>query len=796
MKKDTAGEREIMITCKGKTASLKVPVKERTLTGLEITKYPKTTYYTGESFSADGLEVSKVYDNGDREILKDYAVDTSSFNSGVPGVYDLKISADGFEPVILKVTVRERAEYEWKATRFGQSTSESRNYINFLDDGTVEIVALEGGGKVAADHDGITFYYTEIDAEKDNFVLSANIKVREYAKNPHDGQESFGIMARDAIGTFGDSRLLASNIAAIGGFSGGTRSPNGTQLFIRTGVSSPDGAGSRGIKRIMIREEKPGLKNTYPEAEYRLTLAKTNSGFTGRLNDGEEVIFFEPDILNIQDSKIYVGFYAARLAAIEVSDIEFTVTSAETDAPRVIPPEEPVTPAIEILSLDKTPKEEYKVLVKSNVNGILTVKQGGKVLIKNAEVKSGETFSVDTKLQKNSDNPFTLIFLPDDTQNLSSYDKIIRNFTVAMRTYREDGNIYVSPEGTPDGDGTRTNPLDLDTAAAFAREGQKIILLGGVYKRDSALVIPKYNDGTSENRKYMIAAPYTRPVIDFGKKSDGVILSGNYWHIEGIDFARSAPNCKGFTIGGNHNTIVNCRFYEHGDTGLQISRTDSSADKSEWPSYNRIINCESFDNRDPSENNADGFAAKITSGVGNEFIGCISHHNIDDGWDLYTKAGTGEIGAVVIDSCIAYENGTLTNGKVGRGDKNGFKLGGEGIAVPHVIRNSIAFNNGAVGFISNSNPSVMAKNNIAYNNAGGNLDFTAFSGIETNFVLDGFISFNTVGAPKDVITGDLASDANYLFDGKKSVNKSGNELSEDAFAEALLKLITVIKAVK
>jgi len=38
MKKDTAGEREIMITCKGKTASLKVPVKERTLTGPEITK--------------------------------------------------------------------------------------------------------------------------------------------------------------------------------------------------------------------------------------------------------------------------------------------------------------------------------------------------------------------------------------------------------------------------------------------------------------------------------------------------------------------------------------------------------------------------------------------------------------------------------------------------------------------------------------------------------------------------------------------------------------------------------------
>ena len=101
---------------------------------------------------------------------------------------------------------------------------------------------------------------------------------------------------------------------------------------------------------------------------------------------------------------------------------------------------------------------------------------------------------------------------------------------------------------------------------------------------------------------------------------------------------------------------------------------------------------------------------------------------------FYTKAGTGEIGPVVIDSCIAYENGTLTDGTVGKGDKNGFKLGGEGIAVPHVIRNSIAFNNGAAGFTSNSNPNVIAINNIAYNNAKGNLVFTTYSGMETNFV--------------------------------------------------------------
>ncbi|UZQ85791.1 bacterial Ig-like domain-containing protein [Thermoclostridium stercorarium] len=789
------GEKEITVYHKGKTVAFSVVVKEKEVMGIEVTKYPKTTYYIGETFNAEGLEVSKVYDNGDREPLTDFSVDASAFDGSTPGVYDVIISADGFDPITLKVTLREKTEYEWKAIRFGQSTSDSKNYVNFLDNGAVEIVALEGGGKIATDHDGITFYYTEIDA-KDNFVLSADIKVKEYAKNPHDGQESFGIMARDAIGTPGDSSIFASNIAAIGGFSGGTKSPNGTQLFIRTGVSSPDGAGSKGIRRIMIKDEKPGPDNTYPAAEYRLTLAKTNSGFVGKLNDGEEVIFYEPDILNVQDSKIYVGFFAARLATIEVSNIELYVSSSETDAPRYIPPEAPVTPSLQILSLDKTSNVNYSLVVKPNVNGSITVKQGAEILVRDVTVNAGEKYSVDAVLEKNSENPFTVIFIPDDTQNLSSYEKIIKNFSVTMRTYNEGGNIYVSPNGTPYGDGTKDNPLDLDTAIAFVKEGQKIILMNGVYKRDSALVISRYNDGTAENRKYLVAEPGSRPVIDFDKKGQGVTLSGNYWYIEGIDFARSAPNYPGFIIGGNYNIVENCRFYENGDTGLQISRTDSSENIAEWPSYNKIINCESFDNRDPSENNADGFAAKLTCGVGNMFIGCVSHHNIDDGWDLYTKAGTGAIGPVIIDSCIAYENGTLTDGTVGKGDKNGFKLGGEGVPVQHIIKNSIAFNNGAVGFTSNSNPSVIAINNIAYNNAKGNLVFTSYSGIETHFVVDGFVSYNTEGAPRDSATGVPASDDNYLFDGTKSVNKSGEELTEKEFIEKLLELISKIKSIK
>lgn len=780
----TPGKKEVIITYKGEKAILKLKVKEKKAVGLEVTGYPKTTYYLGEELDLTGLEVSKIYDNMDKEILAadSYQIDTSAFDHRKVGAYDLVVVPNDptIKPAAFKVTVREYPGYEWKGVVFGQSTSDKKNYANIREDGTIELVALEGGGKVARDHDGITFYYTEIDAAKDNFVLSADIKVIDYAKKPHDGQESFGIMARDAVGKDGDASVFASNMVAIGGYSGGTKNPNGTQLFIRTGVKSPDGAGSQGVQRIMIKEEKPEASNTYPAAKYRLTLAKTNSGYTGKLNDGEEVIFFAPEILNVQDRKGYVGFFTARLAKIEVSNIKFTVTAAETDAPRVAPPAEPVTPEFKFVSLDKTSKADYELMVRSNINGTVTIKQGREIIAKDTAVTAGKIVVVPTTIGKNSKTDFSATFLPDDTQLLTSYDRIISNFSVRMRTYVEGGDIYVSPNGASDGLGTVESPLDLDTAIDFVREGQKIIMLEGVYARSSSLVIKEYNNGTAGQRKYLTAAPGTRPVIDFQKKSEGAVLSGDYWHIYGIDFARSAGNTKGFVVGGSHNVIENCRFYENGDTGLQISRTDEAINIAAWPSYNLILNCTSFANRDPSENNADGFAAKLTSGVGNVFRGCIAHNNIDDGWDLYTKAGLGAIGAVLIEGCIAYNNGFLTDGTVGRGDKNGFKLGGEGIHVPHIIRKSMAFGNGAAGFTSNSNPGVILLNNIAYNN-GRNLNLSTYPNIVADFTLERFVSYQKEKKAEDIYPEELNSDRNYLFNGSVSQNKSGVRLTDDNF---------------
>jgi len=781
----TAGVQQLVISYRDQSAALTLTVKEKEATALVITTFPKTTYKLGEKLDLTQLELAIAYDNGQLEAItgKDYSIEASGYKAEAAGQYPIVITSNNksLPPLELLVHVRDDAPIEWKSIRFGQSTSSSNNTVEVDEQGGVTVKAVGGSaGKVTGDHDGISFYYIELDALEDNFELSADIKVIEYAKSPdHDGQESFGIMARDAIGAADDSSVFASNIAAIGGYSGGTRNPNGTQLFVRTGIESPDGSGSQGIQSIMIQEQRPSLENTYPAQTYRLTLAKTNSGFTGQLNDHEPVILYTPDILNVQDSKMYIGFYAARVATIEVHNIELNVTAAAADPPRVEPPVAPLEPTIAFLSpLQTSTTEQYEVRVKANTSGSVTIKQGDAMIANDVSIEVNQVFSQATDIAPGN-NRFTISFIPSDSEYLTSYEPIIINRTVTVKQYK--GDIVVAPEGSPEGAGTLDDPLDLDTAITYVAPGQTIIVQDGHYVRSSKLDIKKYNDGTKDAMKILKAADGARPVIDFDKKSEGVVLSGNYWHIIGIDFARSAGNTKGFTVGGSHNIIELCRFYEHGDTGLQISRTDDATDISDWPSYNLILNSDSFANRDPSDNNADGFAAKLTSGVGNVFRGAIAYNNVDDGWDLYTKAGSGAIGAVTIENSIAYNNGYPMESKELKGDGNGFKLGGEGIHVPHVIRNSIAFNNGTVGFTSNSNPGVIAHNNIGFNNPKGNIVFTTYGQIKPDFTVKGFVSFATVNITKDQVPDSARATTNYLYDGTRFANRSGTVIKESNF---------------
>ncbi|HYH04066.1 MAG TPA: right-handed parallel beta-helix repeat-containing protein, partial [Bacillota bacterium] len=218
------------------------------------------------------------------------------------------------------------------------------------------------------------------------------------------------------------------------------------------------------------------------------------------------------------------------------------------------------------------------------------------------------------------------------------------------------GAIYVAPDGKDYNPGTIDAPSTLTMALQRLAPGGTIYLRGGTYSYSNEILIAIGNSGSSGNLKKLFAYGAEKPVLDFtsqvyssnGESPRGIKLAGDYWHFRGIEIKGAADN--GLYVCGDHNLIELCVFHHNRDSGLQISRYDDNTPRSDWPSYNLILNCTSFDNRDPDEEDADGFACKLTSGDGNVFRGCIAYHNCDDGWDLFTKPATGPIGEVLIEN--------------------------------------------------------------------------------------------------------------------------------------------------
>ena len=277
---------------------------------------------------------------------------------------------------------------------------------------------------------------------------------------------------------------------------------------------------------------------------------------------------------------------------------------------------------------------------------------------------------------------------------------------------------------------------EFESALTHVEEGGAIILAAGIYSFDHQLNIKYGNNGSASGLKYIMPEKGAKVTLDFSsqsydkdtsKNARGLQIEGDYWHVYGLTVYGAADN--GIFVCGKHNIVERCVLQANRDTGLQISRRSSSISNfDEWPSDNLILNCTSFDNHDPAtDENADGFAAKLTCGNGNVFDGCIAYCNSDDGWDLYAKSETGSIGVVTIKNCVAFGNGKLTAGSsFANGDMNGFKLGGSNNAVPtpHVVYNSMAFGNGKDGFTDNGNGGALQIYNCtSFGNQNSNFNF-------------------------------------------------------------------------
>jgi hypothetical protein len=184
------------------------------------------------------------------------------------------------------------------------------------------------------------------------------------------------------------------------------------------------------------------------------------------------------------------------------------------------------------------------------------------------------------------------------------------------------------------------------------------------------------------------------------------------------------------------------------DSGLQISGGGS---------YNKVINCDSYANYDSLTHgeNADGFSAKLDIGPGNEFHGCRSWNNVDDGWDLYEGQNQ-----VIIDSCWTFQNGYNLWGDTNfQGDGNGFKLGGNNIVGLHIVTNCVSFDNKVKGFDQNNNMGgVTIYNCTSWRNKSYNYSF-----------------------PKVPTTGKHILKNNIGFGGSNSISSTGAEQEKNSW---------------
>ena len=759
----------------------------------EATGYAVTATAEGEN------EVSKVVTADETTALLEGLTVGKTYTISVVAVR----GENKTNPGTATVTVTAEAQRVWSKSTYGSSTDSKNNgVIGNANDGKVTVYSEGGKGKIVpGSTDGLTFYYTAIDPETENFTLTADIHVDSWTLS--NGQEGFGMMAADAVGSNGDgtafwnntyqaiatkveyywdgedvttdssankismklglgaiSRLgvTADDVAAIK--NGTITMPAGyvsETTTLETGAATK-GPGTYNLVGNWNKKAEPTGNLENPLTDFRLQIQRNNTGYYLRYLDKDnkvikEVRYYDLErtsLTQIDKDNIYVGFFASRNARITVSNIDLkTITPADDEKAeeREI---EYVYPINTIESPAFSNSADYNLVYYGNADGTLVVKdQNGKEVL-NKEFKALAKETVALKLN-NGKNAFTINFIPDkeykpgEFKLMTSYDPVTINHTVEYKTV-ENNNIYVSPNGKSNAAGTKDAPMDIYTAVKIAAPGQKILIKEGTYNLSSTVKVERGINGTADAMIYMIADPEagSRPVFDFGGKCAGMILAGDYWYFQGFDVTGSADAQKGIQVSGNHNILDRIKAYKNGNTGIQISRYLGTDQFNQWPAHNTILNCSSYLNADKGYEDADGFAAKLTVGQGNVFDGCIAAYNADDGWDLFAKVQSGSIGVVTIQNCVAFKNGYILdeNGReINAGNGNGFKMGGDSMPGAHVLKNSVAFANKAKGIDSNSCPDIKVYSSTTFDNESYNVAFYTNTAVNTAFAADGILSY-------------------------------------------------------
>lgn len=613
------------------------------------------------------------------------------------------------------------------------------------------------GGKIGNSHDGLTYFYTTLPADV-NFRLEADFTLNQFGPEngaKPAGQEGAGLLVRDILGTPREpvtkpgieelpaaSNMVMNSVMAIGD------EPPVLALIARQGVQHP--WGNTGIS--IVRERYQPL--TTP-AHFSLRLTRTDNGFDvayapqGSDKWISQSVAGADRVTQLDKTGYYVGFFASRNASITVNHASLTLDEAHTQpsAPYVKPSHKA---RIEVMSSPLITRRDSVIQLRTNGDGQLQINQDGKPLLRQTAVRGGEVMTTPFHAQQPV-TPLQIIFTPDDGK------PVTLTFPLKMARVSNPDELHVSPQGEAGNDGSAQHPLDFASAVNLLAPGGTLWLAEGEYP---AGVIPATASGTEKNRKTLRAQ--SNNVVFNGLK-----LDASFWNIQDITVTQ-----KSFRIAGSYNHIDRVKAHHADDTGIWVSSPDGIG-RALWASHNLISNSESWGNQDPGRKNADGFAVKMRVGDGNRLVNCYSHDNVDDGFDLFNKIEDGPNGSVTIENSLSVRNGS-----------NGFKLGGEGLPVAHIIRGSVAVENGMDGFTDNFNPgALVVENNRALDNKRFNFLFrpSPYTPADKQGTFKDNLSLRTSpGKYDDAVAGNV-DDSNYFYTGHKTVNKQNTEIQPGDF---------------
>ncbi|WP_426784785.1 right-handed parallel beta-helix repeat-containing protein (plasmid) [Rahnella variigena] len=613
------------------------------------------------------------------------------------------------------------------------------------------------GGKVGNSHDGLTYFYTKLPADV-NFRLEADFTLNQFGPEngaKPAGQEGAGLLVRDILGTPrepvtkpGIEELPAASNMVMNSVMATGDKPPVLALIARQGVQQP--WGNTGIS--IVRESYHRL--TTP-AHFSLRLTRTDNSFDvayapqGSDQWISQSVAGADRVTQLDKTGYYVGFFASRNASITVSHAKLTLDEAHTQpsAPYVTPS---LKARIEVMSSPLITRRDSVIQWRTNGDGQLQIDQDGKPLLRQTAVRGGEVMTAPFHAQQPV-TPLQIIFTPDNGT------PVTLEFPLKMALVSNPDELHVSPQGEAGNDGSVQHPLDFASAVNLLAPGGTLWLAEGEYP---AGVIPATASGTEQNRKTLRA------------QGDNVVFNGlkldaSFWNIRDITVTQ-----KSFHIAGSYNHIDRVKAHHADDTGIWVASPDGIG-RALWASHNLISNSESWGNQDPGRKNADGFAVKMRVGEGNRLVNCYSHDNVDDGFDLFNKIEDGPNGSVTIENSLSVHNGS-----------NGFKLGGEGLPVAHIIHDSVAVENGMDGFTDNFNPgALVVENNRALDNKRFNFLFrpSPYTTADKQGTFKGNLSLRTSpGKYDDAVTGNV-DDSNYFYTGHKTMNKQNKEIQPGDF---------------